>query len=117
MTVAIIAILAAVAVPRYGKAIERNYRQQAQDILTTIYYGEQAYRVTNNTFIIPALWSDIFMDNPQVGAAPPITFAVTAAKAATFTAKATRSGGQCGGRTLTITETGPPGVGTWGTCP
>ena len=119
ITVAIIVILVAVGLPQYGKAIERNYRQQAQDILTTIYYGEQAYKAENNKFIITAKWNDIFMENPQVGVVPPITFAVTAAGATTFTATATRAGGgQCGGRTLTINEGGPTGVvGSWLTCP
>ena len=117
ITVAIVAILATVGLPQYGKTMERNYRQQAQDLLTTIYYGERAYRLANNKFVVPATWSDLFMDNPEVGASPPITFAVTAAAANTFQATATRVGGMCGGQTMTIDENrtfagawlGPPG--------
>ena len=58
ITVAIIAILVAAAIPQYTKAMERNYRQQATDILTTIYYGEQAYRVVNGKFIPAPPWND-----------------------------------------------------------
>ena len=119
ITVAIIAILATVALPQYGKAVERNYRQQAQDILTTIYYGEKAYQVTNNKFITPGgNWNAIFMDDPQVGTNPPITFSVSGA-GATFTATATRAGGSlCAGRQLTITQVSPPkATGSWETCP
>jgi prepilin-type N-terminal cleavage/methylation domain-containing protein len=119
MVVIVLAILLVVAIPQYRKTVERNYRQQAQDILTTIYYGEKAYRVVNDKFIIPPAWADIFMDNPQVGAPPPITFAVTAAAAKTFTAQATRAAGSgpCAGQTMTINEAGPPAAGPWLACP
>ena len=117
IAVAIIAILAAVAVSQYGKTIEVNYRQQAQDLLTTIYYGERAYQLANNKYVDPGgNWNAIFMDNPQVGAAPPITYAVTSAAAKTFTAAATRTGGSCGGSTMTIDEVRTINTGGW-TCP
>jgi type IV pilus assembly protein PilE len=118
ITVAIVAILAAVGLPQYRKAIERNYRQQAQDLLTTIYYGERAYRLANGKFVVPVTWNDIFMDDPHVGAAPPIDYAVTAAAANTFTATATRPAGTgpCAGQTLTIDETRTI-AGPWLGCP
>ncbi|OGX41156.1 MAG: hypothetical protein A3C53_06330 [Omnitrophica WOR_2 bacterium RIFCSPHIGHO2_02_FULL_68_15] len=116
IVVVILAILAAVALPQYSKTIEVNYRQQAQDLLTTIYYGERAYRLANNKFVIPAAWSDIFMDNPAVGGAP-ITFEVTAAAEDTFTAAATRAGGTlCNGQAITIDQDRAL-LGAWLTCP
>ena len=44
IAVSIVAILASLALPQYRKKLEVNYRQQAQDLLTTIYYGERAFR-------------------------------------------------------------------------
>ena len=119
ITVVIIAIMAGVAIPQYQRTIDRNYRQQAQDILTTIYYGERAYRLANATYVkVPtvATWNDIFMDDPEVGAVPPITFKVGAAAAATFTATATRAGGLCNGKVVTIDQTRTI-AGNWLTCP
>ena len=118
IAVSIVAILAAMAVPQYRKTLEVNYRQQAQDILTTIYYGERAYRLANNKFVVPASWSDIFMDDPHAGAPPPIDFAVTAAAANTFTATATRAAGSgsCASQTVSIDETRTM-AGPWLTCP
>ena len=106
IVVVILAILAAVALPQYSKTIEVNYRQQAQDLLTTIYYGERAYRLANDKFIEPGgTWETIFMDNPAVGDPAPITYAVTAADDS-FTATATRAGGPlCVGRRLRSTRT------------
>lgn len=116
IAVAIVAILASVALPQYQKTIERNYRQQAQDLLTTIYYGERAYRLANNKFLKTTTWTDIFMDDPHVGATPPINFAVTGATTTQFKASATRSGGTCGGKALSIDETRNI-AGSWTACP
>lgn len=120
IAVSIVAILASFAIPQYRKTFERNYRQQAQDLLTTIYYGERAYRLANGQYlkVPPGLWTDIFMDDPQVGAPPPITFAVPAAAANTFTATATRPAGTgvCASKTLSIDEKRTM-TGTWLTCP
>ena len=116
MVVIILAILVVAAAPQYRKAVEWNYRQQAQDLLTTIYYGERAYRLVNNKFVVPASWNDIFMDDPHVGASPPINFAVTSASAATFTATATRASGTCAPQALSINESRTI-TGGWLTCP
>ncbi len=118
ITVTIIAILASVALPQYRKTLEVTYRQQAQDLLTTLYYGERAYRLGNNKFVVPATWQDIFMDDPQVGVPPPITYAVTAAAASTFTAEATRAAGSgvCASKVLSIDQSRKI-TGGWLTCP
>ena len=109
IAVSIVAILTSMALPQYRKTLEVNYRRQAQDLLTTIYYGERAYRLANNKFIDPVgNWNTIFMDNPQVGASPPINFAVAVAAGPppTFTASATRAAGSgpCAGLAMTIDE-------------
>lgn len=122
IAVGLVSILAAMAVPQYRKTIELNYRQQAQDLLMTIYYGERAHRVVNPTYVNvpstpPSAWNVIFMDSPQVGATPPITFEVTDATDVAFTATAARAGsGPCGGQTLTINQTRNV-TGSWLGCP
>jgi len=70
----VIAILAAVALPGYRKTIERQFWQQAQDMLLTIYSGERAFFFANNVYqAVPkgaplATWRTIFMDDPNTAA-------------------------------------------------
>lgn len=115
--VVILGILAAVGLPRYTRTIERSYRQEAQDVLFTIYQGQRSYYLTHNEYrsglsqgSSNSAWRDIYMDNPHVGSIP-VTFLVTAS-GTTFTATATKVGGACGGRTLQITQTRAL-TGTW----
>jgi prepilin-type N-terminal cleavage/methylation domain-containing protein len=106
----VIAVMAAVAVPQYRKATERGYCRSAQDLLQTIYTGEQVYWTARATFTDPATcasppgpWQCIYMDNPN--GTLPVTFAVPASGASTFTAQATRdAGGLCAGKVMTINE-------------
>ena len=111
VTVAIVSILAAIAIPQYQKTIRRGHRQAAKDILRTIYAGEQVYKATNGQFIPRSAtddWSVIFMDNPNAAGSPlPVTFTVTAPTADTFTATATSAGKSC-----TINEA-KTFTGTW----
>lgn len=116
VSVVIAGILGSIAIPQYVKLTELSYRRQAQDILRTIYYGERAFQVANNTYTIPAAWTTINMENPNLG---PVTFAVTAAAATTFTATATRNGGLCNGSILQIDQTRAitGGAPSWLACP
>ena len=117
VVVIILGVLVAVGIPSYTRTVERNYRQQAEDVLRSIYAGERSYFHTQNAYYGPldaastmAAWRTIQMDNPNLGAVP-VTFAVSAT-ASTFTATATRARGSCSGRTLTIDQTRTLG-GTW----
>lgn len=100
MAVLITAILASMALPQYQKTVERGYWRSAQDLLQTIYAGEQIYW-TNNEFYIdpetaPATWLDIYLDNPNLPGRPtPSKFLVTDVTASTFTATAARGDGRC----------------------
>lgn len=109
MTVVIIGILAAIAIPGYAKTRERSYWQAAESILLAIYAGERAYFLVNNTYRGPltagssmAEWRLINIDNPNLSSIP-VGYGATAA-GATFTATATRNGGPCNGSTRTINE-------------
>ncbi len=96
VTVAIVSVLAAIAIPQYQKTIRLGHRRAAGDILRTIYAGEQVYQTTNRIFLALAEtsdWSAIFMDNPNLVSAQilPVTFVVTVTSGPppTFTATAT----------------------------
>ena len=96
ITVIAIALLAAVALPQYTKAVERSRWQTAQDLLQTIYSGEQVYQVAKSAFVdadaCATAWRCIYMDNPNT-ATSPVAYEVSAAAAKTFSAKATRKAG------------------------
>ena len=112
--VAVVAILAAIAVPNYRRTIERNYWRQAQDLLLTIYYGEQAYysisspskyRGPLSETSSMSEWRLIYMDNPNLVGAIPISYTVTTSVGdSKFTAQAKRLGGDCDTSTLKIDE-------------
>lgn len=108
IVVVVIAILAAVAFPNFQRAVEQGHWRAANDILHTVYSGEQVYRTSNNTYVNPAgcgaptgPWRCIYMDDPN--GVLPMTFAVVAG-ANTFTVTATRNGGPCNGMTQTLNE-------------
>ena len=111
ITVAVIAILVAIALPQYTRAVQRSYWRTARDILQTIYSGEQVYETDKATYVNPAAcptpWRCIYMDNPNT-ADIPVTYAVGAAKT-TFTATATYTPT---GETQTVNENRTWG-GTW----
>ena len=123
MTVAVIGILASMAIPQYRKTVERGYWRGAQDVLRTIYAGEQVYFTFNDKFLDApaslAQWRLIYTDDPNASSPMPVTFSVSAlgtGLGATFTATATRSVGKA----MTINEqnqlcTGPPATvcGSW----
>lgn len=123
LTVTIIGILASMAIPQYRKTIERGYWQSSQDILRTIFTGEQVYFNFNDTFLALTAaspqtdWRKIYMDSPNTSSPMPVTFTVTQSGAglgATFTAEARRSPTQA----MTLNQknqlcTGPPGCGSW----
>jgi len=90
MVAAVIAILAGVAIPQYGKAVERSRWFTARDLLLTIYAGEQVYQTTNSKYVDPTTctpaWRCIYMDNPDTAE---VTYSVSGVTKAKFTAKAT----------------------------
>jgi len=117
VTIVIVGILAAIAIPRYRKTIERGYWREAQDLLMTIYHGERAFFFTNTAYCdadnptgAPCTgWRSIHMDNPNLGSIP-VTFSVTAS-GSSFTATATRADGS--GRTMTIDQNRNVDTSAW----
>lgn len=125
VTVSIIGILAAIAIPNYRRAIEREYWRTAQNMLLTIYAGEQAYFITHNiTHNVneaappPGDWITIYVEDPNV-ANIPVTYCVVGGGVVigsnAFTAVACRSGA-CGagcGTRMTINETRNINTALW----
>ena len=101
MTVIVIAILASMALPQYRRTVERGYWRTSQDVLRTIYAGQQVYFTINDQYVdnptTLAQWRQIYMDDPNGSIPIPVTFSVTtnglSGAAATFTATATRDAG------------------------
>ena len=114
ITIVIIGILAAMAVPQYRKTMERSWWRHAQDMLMTIYAGEQVYFSANDFYYpnvgslaacggVPACmasWrNNIYTDDPNL-ASIPVTFGVTGGGA--LSAKATLNDGS--GRNMTVDQ-------------
>lgn len=131
IAVVIVGILAGVALPQYRKTVERSYWRAAQDILETLYAGEQVYQAANDVYADPAdpvacpppeNWRCIYMDNPNIASRIPVTFSLAMNNAVvppTFTATATRNGGPCDGLIQTVDQARTFG-GDWpadGVCP
>ena len=122
MTVAIVGILAAIAIPQYGRTVERGYWQAAQDVLLTVYAGEQTFFTVNNQYQpIPlgspmAMWRTIFMDDPNTPTVP-VTYNVATnglqGNQAKFTATAIRNGGLLNGSAITIDQNRTMNLTNW----
>ncbi len=145
MVVIIVGILAAMALPQFGKTTERSYQRQAQDMLRTIYAGERVFSSTNNRFCNPtsgvlpgtatfgaagttcdrtvasgATWGSMYMNDPTTTTTA-YTFPSASMTATTFRADATRSGagGTCSGSSMYIDQAGTilAGASNWLVCP
>lgn len=103
VTVMVIGILAAIAIPQYHRTVERGHWRSSQDVLRAIYAGEQVYFTMNDEYVALTVasplidWNKIYTDNPNISSPMPVAFSVLAGglgPGATFTATADRGGGQ-----------------------
>ena len=117
IVVIILGILAAVGIPQYMKAIEKARGAEGYAGLGYIQQGEKIYYANNETYLAAAAplsaadQKTLDISLPQKG----WSFGIVAA-AATFTGTATRTGGQCNGKTMTIIQTGVLDDTVWRTC-
>ena len=105
ITVIIVAILAAVALPNFGKAIEKAKVKDAETALASIASAERVYRLDQSDFgNLADLTANNYVSDPDGGNQNvDWNFAVTGAGAA-FTATATRTGGGYNGNTIEVDE-------------
>lgn len=115
IVVAMVAILAAVALPSYREYIKKSYRSEAQSYLMTVAARQQQFLVDTRAFT--ALSPDNIASQPShVATAYAVTMVTVAGPPPTFTLTATPTGEQasekCG--TLTLDQTGTKTAGVTG---
>ena len=113
--VVVVAILTAIAMPQFTRTVEIRRREAALDVLRAIAAGEHTYWTQDNPpqsyVVIDPSAATVAGDYQKIYTPPPkldnVTFAVTTVGSglgAAFTATATRIGGSCAGKTLTVNE-------------
>lgn len=106
IVVVMVAILAALVLPRFGTTMEQARANEAVSYLRMIRAGERAYFSRNNSVYIQSAGRLAILNNLGVSVSETnYTFAVAVgAPPTTFVATATRVG--VAGRTISINETG-----------
>jgi len=105
IVVFIVGILAAMALPGYGRMVERTVVRDARATLNLIYQAERMYRLDQT---VPSygtlnnLINSRYLPNPEPNTS--WDYAVLGVGAATFTGQATRTGGQFNGNTVTLDQ-------------
>ncbi|HEX9780401.1 MAG TPA: type II secretion system protein [bacterium] len=112
ITVSILGILAAIAIPRFGKVAERQRYQEAASLLGSIYAGEQAYATRHDgdyrgTPANKLDWrNDLMMDDPNP-ADGSISYTIQISPGADkFTASAKRTKGGCNNKSISVDQDG-----------
>lgn len=110
----VIGILAAMVVPSYGKMMELARVRDARSTLNLIYQAERLYRLDNGTYTSlrtgdNSLTVTGYLSDPDAGVAPGSNpnwnFNVLLGfNATTFTAQATRTGGEFTNRIITVDQ-------------
>jgi type IV pilus assembly protein PilE len=123
ITVAVIGILAAIAMPSYQQYVLKANRQEAEAILMESAQFMERYFTTNNTYVGAAVLSTVSPKGSSgTGVKYNIAFSVTPATGAgndKYTIKATRANGQVNDTTcgdLELSNTGvqtPSTAGCW----
>lgn len=95
VVVAVVAVLAAVALPNYFESVRKSRRAEAITALSTIAQRQENWRSNNPTYTADLSVSGLNVPNPPSGYYTlSVTFA--AASSVSFTATATRAGAQSG---------------------
>ena len=98
ITVAIVAILAAVAYPSYTSHIRKGYRAAAQSYLMELALKQTQYLLDNRAYA-PTDVSNNYTISFEVVAGPPPTFKITAAPQGTMASDVTLTINQAGQKT------------------
>lgn len=103
----IIGVLAAIALPNFGKAAERARCRSAEAVLRSLYHAERTFHLDNGTYAtLAALVGANYTTDPDAGDTDENWnyAATTGGGGQTFTATATRTGGGYDGDTITVDE-------------
>ncbi|MEA5669025.1 type IV pilin protein [Stenotrophomonas sp. MH1] len=112
IVVAVIAVLAAIAIPNYSEHVRKSHRAQAKADLAEYMQLAERYHTVNNTYVGFAL-RDSQKQTPREGGAAWYTLEISPdATASTITIVATAAGGQlkdkCGN--LSLSQAGEKGA-------
>ncbi|WP_454254499.1 type IV pilin protein [Pseudomonas sp. Marseille-Q8238] len=121
ITVFILGILAAIAIPNYQSYVRRTHCEDAKATLMGAANLMERYRAQKNTYTDADLGS--YAKSPIDGSTKQFTIAISASTATTYTLTATPSGMLSGTGTLTIKSTGERGatgklstINAWSSC-
>lgn len=94
IVVAILGVLAVLAAPSFGRAVERAWADGALADLRSIWVAQRFYRLENGRYTdLPTLVGLDLIDDPNARAPAPYSFSANPnAEGTTFTATATRTG-------------------------
>ena len=112
IVVAVVAVLAAIALPSYQAQVRKGRRAAAEAHLAQIVAREQAYLLNTRNGYTSSLSTLNLVTPSDVSPYFAISIAVAAGPPPTFTATAAPIGGQdrdLGGKALTVTNTGEKG--------
>lgn len=106
ITVLIVAMLVALAIPIFTKNIEKTKTGEVSSTLNLIRMAEKDYFLDNNTYTTD--FSSLSIDNPNDTASANryFDYTIPTADATAFTAKATRNSGPYAGDYYTIDQAG-----------
>jgi len=117
ITMVIVGILAAIAIPSYQDSVKKAKRSDAQGALLSFANAMERHFTTNGTYLgagttagntgAPTIFSST---SPLDGGAAAYNLTISAVTASTYTLTATATGSMTGDGNLTLTNTG---VRTW----
>ena len=104
IVISILAVLAAMIIPRFTGQDERGYIAEAVGMLSAIRQAEASYRLENSSYA-----SDPALLDVDVSSSTKFTYTITATSTPSFTAQAKRVDGKCKDRTITLNDAGTYG--------
>ena len=113
MVIIIIGVIAAMAVPNYGRHIEKGKGREAEAILALIYNAQKRYHLDNSAYFVcePNCTADSINENLDLDVQDTYfnySIAPYGSGGAGYMAIATRRDGDCRGKNMKITELGGP---------
>lgn len=111
ITVAVVVILSAIAIPLYSSFVQKSARSDAMSALMDLRLQQETYRLKHPNYAVTLSSIDVDSTTPN----GKYTVSITAAGVATFTAQAAPQGSQAGDDcgTYAINQDGPDNTGSY----